>query len=124
MKLYNSIKFSIRWSISKSVSVACVLSVLWCGMYRYNIILTWPVRVKGARVVVGIDGAWGVSVNLTVDGQVTVSGDGDPLSGGNGVVVDRLGVGVASAQELGEHATAAGPVSLLGSDVFRSWDKG
>ena len=85
--------------------------------------MCWPVRVKGARVVVGIDGAWGVSVNLTVDGQVTVSGDGDPLSGADGVIVDRLGVGVASAQELREHATAAGPVSLLGSDVFRSFER-
>ena len=71
----------------------------------------------------GVDGAWGVSVGLTVDGQVAVSGNSDPLSGADGVIVDGLAVGVASAQELGEHATAAGPVPLFGSDVFRSWGK-
>lgn len=94
-----------------------------CCVCCLHLVLTWPVRVKGARVVVAVDGAWGVSVGLTVDGQVAVSRDIDPRCGGDGVVVDRLGVGVASAQKLGEHATAGGPVPLLGSDVFRSWGK-
>lgn len=97
--------------------------MFWCLLCRYTIVislLTWPVRVKGARVVVGVDGAWGVSVGLTVDGQVTVSRDGDPFSGADGVVVDGLAVGVRRAQELGEDATAGWPVPLLGSDVFRS----
>lgn len=105
-----------RLSIGRSVIVACVhvfvCVLLWCG------VLTWPVRFEGARVVVGIDGAWGVAVHLAVHGQVAVSGDGDPLGGGDGVVVDGLSVRVAG--QLGEHATAGGPVPLLGSDVFRS----
>lgn len=68
-------------------------------------ILTWPVPIERARVVVGIDGARGVAVGLAVHGQVAVAGDGDPLSGGNGIVVDRLAVRV-SGQDLGEHAAA------------------
>lgn len=82
-------------------------------------VLTWPVRIEGARVVVGVDGAWGVSVDLTVDGQVAVARDGDPLSSRDGVVVDRLGVGVGAC-EFREHTAAGRPVPLLGPDVFRS----
>lgn len=83
-------------------------------------VVNWPVPIERARVVVSIDGAWGVSVDLAVDWQVAVAGDGDPLGGGDGIVVDRLGVGVGG-QEFGEHAAACGPVPLLCSDVFRSF---
>lgn len=67
----------------------------------------------------GVDGARGVAVDFAVDGQVAVSGDGDPLSGGDGVVVDRFAVRVGG-QQLREHTAAGWPVPLLGSDVFRS----
>lgn len=80
-------------------------------------VLTWPVSVERARIVVGVDGAWGVPVHVTVDRQVAVAGDGDAFGGAYGVVVDRLGVGVG---QLGKHAAACGLVPFLGSDVFRS----
>lgn len=82
---------------------------------------TWPVPVERARVVVGVDRAGRVAVDLAVHGQVAVSRDGDALGGGHGVVVDRLAVRVGGGQQLGEHAAARWPVPLLGSDVFRSW---
>lgn len=41
-----------------------------------------------------VDVAGGVAVGLAVDGQVAVSGDGDPLGGDGGVVVDGLAVRV------------------------------
>lgn len=67
----------------------------------------------------GVDGTRRVAVDFTVDGQVAVARDGDPLSGADGVVVDRFAVGVGG-QQFGEHTAAGWPVSLLGSDVFRS----
>lgn len=66
-----------------------------------------------------VDGTGGVSIGLAVDRQVAVAGDGDPLSRADRVVVDGFAVGICG-QELGEHAAAGRPVSLLGSDVFRS----
>lgn len=67
----------------------------------------------------GVDWAWGVSIDFTVHGQVAVSGDGDPLGSCDGVVVDRLGVGVRAC-EFREHTAACRPVPLLSPDVFRS----
>lgn len=82
-------------------------------------LLTWPVPVEGAGVVVRVDGAWGVAVGLTVHRQVAVAGHADPLGGANGVVVDGFAVGVCG-QELREHAATGRPVPLLCPDVFRS----
>lgn len=93
------------------------MRVLVCDMLCLQ---TWPVSVEGAGVVVSVDSAWRVAVGLAVHGQVAVAGDGDPLGGGYGVVVDRLAVGVGGGQQLGEYAAAGRPVPLLGSDVFRS----
>lgn len=83
--------------------------------------LTWPVPIKRAGVVVSVDVAGGVAVDFAVDGQVTVSGNGDPLGGDGWVVVDGLSVRVRAGEHLGEHATARRSVPLLCPDVFRSW---
>lgn len=78
----------------------------------------WPVPVEGTSIIVRVDGPGRVAVDFAVDGQVAVSGDSNPLGGGNGVVEDRLGVRVGRGQQFGEHAAARRPVPLLGSDVF------
>lgn len=78
-----TLRFAVK--ILRSALVWRVLLVtLW--------ILTWPVPVEWAGVVVGVDGARRVSVYLAVHGQVAVAGHSDPLRGGDGVVVDRLRV--------------------------------
>lgn len=86
-------------------------------------LLTWPVIIERARVVVGIDRARGVAVDLAMDRQVTVAGYRNPLSGSDRVVVNRLGVRVGR-QEFGKNAAACWPVPFLGSDVFRTWSEG
>jgi hypothetical protein len=80
-------------------------------------LLTWPVPVEGARVIVRVDGARRIPVHVAMDWQVAVARHGDALGGPHGVVVDGLRVGVG---QLGEHAAASGLVPLLGSDVLRS----
>lgn len=66
-----------------------------------------------------VDRAWRVSVGFTVHREVAVSGYADPLSGADGVVIDRFAIGVGR-QQLWENAATCRPVPFLGSYVFRS----
>lgn len=113
MHFRTSLKESAVFQFSHQMCSVCevCLYILW--------LLTWPVPVERAGVVVGVDGARGVTVGLAVHRQVAVPGDGDPLGSSGGVVVDGLAVWVRG-QELGEYAAARGPVPLFGSEVFRS----
>lgn len=88
---------------------------------RGRTVRTWSVPVEGGRVVVRVYGPGRVTVGLSVDGQVAVSGYGDAVRGVDGVVVDGLGVGPGRG-ELWDNA-ATGARVVISTHVLGSWEQ-